>query len=134
MPILRLAVLPVLDLHPRRRFRPVRRGLQLRDDAFEILLADRPEELHAALLNVGDVQQSRRLRRHERLENLLALDQRLLPKVAPVQPEVIEGIVVRFLAPVQQRVEPGVAGVVQADGFAIQDGPVGAEGAGEVVA
>ena len=82
---------------------------------------------------MGDVQQSRRLRRHKRPEDLLALNQRLLAQVAPVQPEAIEGVIVRLLAPVEQRVEPRAAGVVQADDLAVQNGIVVAEGGRQAV-
>ena len=131
MPTLRLAVIRILDFHPGRRFGPVRFHLQLRHSAFEILPAYFPEQVHAVPLDVGDVQQPRRLRRHERPENPLAFDQGQLAQVAPVQPEAIEGVVVWLLAAVEQRVEPCAAVAVQANDLAVQDGAVLPEGCGQ---
>ena len=64
-PSLRLAVAPVLDLHPSGGFRVITATGQFRYDAFQILAASFLKEVHAVAFDVAHIEHRRPRERPE---------------------------------------------------------------------
>jgi hypothetical protein len=109
--IAHLRVLAILNLQPGRGapIRAVRATSPLRDDAFEVALANNAEQIATAPLQVIEVQQPALNRGHDPQQPALAGEQRQARQILAVDRQSIERIEVRPLAAEQQLVEVGAA-------------------------
>jgi hypothetical protein len=127
MPIPRLAVLRVLHLEPRERQNGwiVGRVLPLGDDPFEILLADRREEIASALGHMPREENTTRFLWHYLSECSLPLAKREFAYVLAVHCQQIEGDEAERSASAHEVQKNGPAHFVELHDLPVEHGVVG---------
>jgi hypothetical protein len=101
--------------------------LPLGDNAFEVVFARQPEQPLAIPLNMVAVKQSLTPLRHNRTQPELALDQRQVPQVLPIQQQQVESVKAGLATPEQQDFELRFAMAVEGNNFAVEDRRPGTE-------
>src|SRR5438093_10249996 len=94
----------------------------LSDDPFQITVARQLEQTFTFALHMIDVEQMRKIRRHQLTQFALTLDQPQLAPVSTVQPQQVESAKSCRSTPEQQIVKLGTAVFIQADDLTIEDG------------
>jgi hypothetical protein len=117
--VLRIVRIEHLEPNTARRIHAV---FPFADHSFQVPVANLPVERHAATGDVLCIDDALTSTLQDQLVKLLlALDQRKLSQIAPVNPKQIESIECRFLATIQKLIELAVAVAIQANYFTVQN-------------
>jgi hypothetical protein len=95
--------------------------------AFEIMPADRCEEVHSASLDMVHMQQTGGDARHDSTKATLSLDEWAVTETPAVGHQRVEGAKVRRLPPEQQVLEVAAAVGIEAHDLAVQNRLVGTD-------